>query len=519
MHGHTCRLLPIILIFLSVLWFTGCQEKQTPPNILFIMTDDHALKAISAYNPDLIQTPNIDRIAREGALFQHLFATNSICAPSRASILTGKFSHLNGQKDNHAVFDGSQSTFPKLLQQSGYQTALIGKWHLKSHPTGFDYWSIFPGQGFYYNPDINTMGDTSQVEGYATDLVTDLAIEWFQEKRDANKPFFMFYSHKAPHRNWMPALRHLDTLQNRIFPEPSAFYDKYETRLAAHSQLMHLQEHFFAAYDSKVHTIPLKKRDSTLWKLVYEDRLTAEEKAVWESALEDERQEYISGLQSGKTVQWLNYQRYIRDYLRCVMAVDENVGRMLDYLDEAGLADNTLVVYMSDQGMFLGEHGWFDKRWMYEESIRTPLLIRYPGHISQGQIRPEMAMNIDLAPTLLDYAGVAIPEDIQGESLKPLLSGNRIDDWRKEIYYHYYEFPYMTHVNPHYGIRNARYKLIRLYGHVEGWEFYDLQNDPSEELNSYDKAQYQQEIAAMKKQMAFLQEKYKDFNPEAISGQ
>ena len=505
------ELLSVITLCISYAWG---QTYHSPPNILFIMTDDHAVKAISAYDDNLIHTPNIDRIAKEGALFKQAFATNAICAPSRATILTSKFSHLNGQKDNHDVFDGSQQTFPKLLQNSGYHTALIGKWHLKSEPTGFDYWSIFPGQGYYYNPDINTMGNTSRMEGYATDLVTDLAVQWLQKKWDVSKPFFMFYSHKAPHRNWMPALRHLDKLQDRVFEDPPAFWDKYDTRLAANSQLMHLKDHFFTAYDSKVTTIPLSKRDSALWKLNYEDRLTFSEKEAWDSAYKDERLEYTQGLKSGKTVQWLNYQRYIRDYLRCIMAVDENIGEMLEYLDNNGLAENTVVVYLSDQGMFLGEHGWFDKRWMYEESIRIPLVIRYPNSIDPGQVRDEMVMNIDFAPTLLDFAGVPTPEDMQGQSLKPLLVGETGLDWREEIYYHYYEFPFMTHVNPHYGIRNSRYKLIRFYGEVEGWEFYDLQNDPTEQQNSYYNNEYRKEISKMKGRLKLLQKKYKDFKPE-----
>jgi|TARA_B100001971_G_C18258904_1_gene584785 arylsulfatase A-like enzyme len=505
------ELLSVITLCISYTWG---QAYHSPPNILFIMTDDHAAKAVSSYNDNLIHTPNIDRIGKEGARFTQAFATNSICAPSRATILTAKFSHLNGQKDNHAIFDGNQQTFPKLLQTSGYNTAMIGKWHLKSDPTGFDYWAIFPGQGYYYNPDINTMGDTTQIQGYATDLVTDLAIRWLQKKWDKSKPFFMFYSHKAPHRNWMPALRHLDKLQDRVFLEPSAFWDKYDTRLAADSQLMHLQNHFLTAYDSKITTVNVSKRDSALWKLAYDDRLTPSEKAAWDLAYKDERLEYIQGLQSGKSKQWLNYQRYMRDYLRCVMAVDENVGRMLEYLDNNGLTEHTVVVYISDQGMFLGEHGWFDKRWMYEESIRIPLVIRYPKSIDPGQVRHEMVMNVDFAPTLLDFAGVPTPEDMQGRSLKPLLIGETELDWREEMYYHYYEFPFMTHVNPHYGIRNSRYKLIRFYGEVEGWEFYDLQNDPTEQHNSYYKDEYREEITKMKERLKSLQKKYKDFNPE-----
>lgn len=487
---------------------------QAKPNILFMMTDDHAVRALSAYDSSLMQTPNMDRIADEGALFKWAFATNAICAPSRATILTGKLSHLNGQLDNHSVFDGSQQTFPKLLKAVGYQTSLIGKWHLKSEPTGFDFWSIFPGQGHYYNPDINTLGETRQHMGYATDLVTDLAVEWLEEEWDESEPFFMFYSHKAPHRSWMPPIRHLNTLEDHIFPEPASLTDNYDTRLAASTQLMHLEEHFLTAYDAKVTTVPLSERDRGLWKLIYDDRLTPEEKLAWETELADERLEYTEGLEAGQSVLSLNYQRYMRDYVRCVMAVDENIGRMLAYLEERGLTDNTLIVYLSDQGMYLGEHGWFDKRWMYEESLRFPLLIKYPKSISSGQVRQEMTMNIDIAPTLLDFAGARVPADMQGRSLKPLLEGDPVTDWRDEVYYHYYEYPIMTHVNPHYGIRDERYKLIRFYGDVDGWEFYDLKEDPMELRNAYGDNKYANSIQSMKKRLRSLLVEYKDFDPE-----
>lgn len=500
----------LIIIFLAGLIFNCSGKKDIPPNILFIITDDHAVKAISAYDTSLIQTPNIDRIATAGALFNRAFVTNSICAPSRATILTGKFSHLNGQIDNHQIFDGDQMTFPKLLQNAGYQTALIGKWHLKSNPQGFDYWNILPGQGYYYNPDFNLQGEISQVMGYATDLITDFAIGWLKEKRNPDKPFFMFYNHKAPHRNWMPALRHLDTLENRIFPEPPTFWDQYESRLAASTQLMHLKDHFLTAYDSKINNMILTKRDSNLWKQIYEDRLTPEEKTAWELAYEDERLEYVSGLKDGKSVQELNFQRYIRDYLRCVMAVDENIGRMLDYLDDSDLAENTIIIYVSDQGFYLGEHGWFDKRWMYEESMRMPFLIRYPEKISSGQVREEMVMNIDLAPTVLDFAGISVPEDMQGKSLKPMLEGDSPNDWREAVYYHYYEYPLMTHVNPHYGVRTDRYKLIHFYGDVEGWELYDLKNDPNEVNNIYNDDTNETLIKQMKEKLNSLRVMYKD---------
>ncbi len=391
---------------------------------------------------------------------------------------------------------------------------MIGKWHLKSEPTGFDYWSIFPGQGHYYNPDINTMGDTQQHLGYATDLVSDRALKWLEEEWDDSKPFFMFYSHKAPHRSWMPPIRHLNTFEDRIFTEPASLTDNYDTRLAAHSQEMHLQHQFLPTYDAKVTTIPLSERDASLWKRVYEDRLTPTEKAAWDKELADERLEYTRGLESGKTRQSLNYQRYIRDYVRCVLAVDENVGRMLDYLEKEGLADNTLVVYLSDQGMYLGEHGWFDKRWMYEESLQFPLLVKYPNTIAPGQERHELTSNIDLASTLLDFAGIQIPDDMQGESLKPLLEGKTVPTWRDAVYYHYYEYPYMAHVNPHYGIRSDRYKLIRFYGDVDGWEFYDLQKDPTEQLNSYGNEEYANEISSMKEKLRNLRAQYKDSNPK-----
>lgn len=499
-------------LLLAIILFSVCARSESPPNIVFILTDDHALKAVSAYDSSLVQTPNIDRIAENGVRFDNAFATNAICAPSRATILTGKFSHKNGQLDNHHIFDGSQPTFPKLLNAAGYQTALIGKWHLKSEPTGFDYWSIFPDQGFYYNPDVNTMGTLQQIEGYATDLVTDLTIRWLEDQRDSSKPFLLFYSHKAPHRNWMPALRHLDAFKDVNFPEPASFNDDYEGKAAASTQLMHLKEHFLPAYDSKITGIPLTERDEDLWQLVYEDRLTSAEKAAWDSTYADERREYIEGLKQGIPIQSLNYQRYMRDYARTVLAIDENVGQLLDFLDENQLTENTLIVYMSDQGMFLGEHGWFDKRWMYEESIRFPLLVSFAKGIEAGQTRPEMVMNVDIAPTLLEYAGIPIPNDVQGRSLKRLLDGDDAEDWREEIYYHYYEYPIMTHVNPHYGVRNSRYKLIRFYGDVDGWEFYDLDNDPIEMNNVYADKAYAKEIAAMKVRLMALREQYQDLD-------
>ena len=381
-------------------WAFGAPLAAPRPNILFIMADDHASHALSCYGSRINRTPNLDRLAREGIRFDNCFCTNSICAPSRAVILTGKYSHLNGVRDNSTTFDGTQQTFPKLLQAAGYQTAMIGKWHLKSEPTGFDYWDVLPGQGAYHNPAMIRLGERSRHEGYVTDIITDLTIDWLRTQRDPSRPFMLMCHHKAPHRNWQPDAGHQGMYADIEIPEPETFDDDYRTRSDAARQQKMSVLHDLTATD-------LKRVDPP-------EGLTQAELKSWK------------------------YQRYIKDYLRCIASVDDNVGRLLGYLDETSLVDNTLVVYTSDQGFYLGDHGWFDKRFMYEESLRMPLLMRCPGMIRAGAASDALVTNVDFAPTFLDVAGAGEPTDMQGRSFVPILRGRKPSDWRQAVYYHYY---------------------------------------------------------------------------------
>ena len=510
---NTKNLLNIIAVFV-LLWVTNAcnQGKKQPdsvrPNIIYIMTDDHAYQAISSYNGKLNQTPNIDRIAEEGVIFTRSFVTNSICAPSRAVMLTGKFSHINGHIDNSQVFDGSQVTFPKLLQAAGYQTAMIGKWHLESDPTGFDYWNILPGQGDYYNPDFIEMGKKSRVEGYVTNLITDFSIKWL-ENRDKEKPFCLLLHHKAPHRCWMPDTAYLNMYNDVKFPLPANFYDTYEGREAAASQKMHMKD-FCPVNDLKMLDKegeiqgPLRKSfESQI------NRMNPAQRAAWDKAYSSEIEVYKKAVLQGNALLEWSYQRYMEDYLRCIASVDDNIGRLLDYLEENGLAENTLVVYTSDQGFYLGEHGWFDKRFMYEESFRTPLVMKLPSKIKKGKIE-ELVQNIDYAPTFLELAGVEIPSDIQGESLVPLIEGKNTGDWRKAIYYHYYEYPGPHAVKRHYGIRTDRYKLIHFYNDINQWELYNLAQDTLEIQNLYGKEGYEEITKSLFEQLVNLQKQYND---------
>ena len=442
------------------------------PNIIFIMTDDHASHAMSCYDSRINKTPNLDRIAKEGMRFNNCFCTNSICAPSRAVILTGKYSHINGKIDNSAQeFDGSQQTFPKLLQAAGYETAMIGKWHLRSDPTGFDYWNILPGQGAYHNPKMIEMGERKKYTGYVTDIITDHSINWLKN-RGSDKPFCLLYQHKAPHRNWQPDKKHADIYKDVEFPLPDTFDDDYATRSdAARQQEMTIEKHFRVTYDTKI--------------------------------------EPPAGLEGSELKKW-KYKRYMEDYLACIASVDDNVGRLLDYLDEAGLTDNTVVVYTSDQGFYLGDHGWFDKRFMYEESLRMPLLVRYPPMIRKGAVNNDIVLNLDFGSTLLDLAGTAVPNDMQGESFKSLLKGKKPANWRTSMYYHYYEYPGPHAVKRHYGIRTQRYKLIHFYYDIEAWELYDLEKDRHELNNVYDDPKYAGIVKELKVELGKLRRKYGD---------
>jgi arylsulfatase A-like enzyme len=484
----------ILLLLAFPINFFGMDDanpQKNLPNIIFIMADDHTKQAISSYGSKLNQTPNIDRIAREGIRFDRCFVTNSICAPSRAVALTGKYSHINGLKDNRDTFDGNQMTFPKLLQKSGYQTALIGKWHLKSTPTGFDYWKILPGQGDYYNPNFIEMGDTVRHTGYVTNLITDFAIQTL-ERRDKDKPFCLLYFHKAPHRNWMPDLKHLNMYDDIEMPLPETFFDDYQTRSAAAREQDMKVLNLFNSLDMKIH--PTEKSieysgghqgydAQTAWKQLFHS-LTDEQRQAWSTAYEPKNRAFLEANLTGVELAKWKYQRYVKDYLRCVASVDDNIGRLLDYLDKEELVKNTIIIYTSDQGFYLGEHGWYDKRFMYEESFGTPLILRYPEEIPAGAISKDLVLNLDVCPTILDYAGVEIPAEVQGESLQPLAKGEKPAHWRKSIYYHYYEYPHGWHkVKKHYGIRTAKYKLIHFYDDIDAWELYDLGKDP-EELNN-----------------------------------
>ncbi len=475
---------------------TKAAEPARRPNIVLIFSDDHAFQAFSAYNHPLklIETPNLDRIARQGVRFDRCVVPNSICGPSRATVLTGKYSHVNGFYNNtNSRFDGSQTTFPKLLQSAGYQTAIFGKWHLVSDPTGFDAWQILPGQGVYYNPPMIQNGKLVQNQGYVTDIITDLSLDWLKN-RDKSRPFMLMCQHKAPHREWEPALRHLGHDGDRKYPEPDTLFDDYAGRgKAEHTQDMTIAE-TMNAKDLKLTPPPQLNADQLRqWNAYYEPRNEAFRKANPTGA---------------DLVRW-KYNRYLHDYLGCVKGVDESVGRVLDYLDAEGLADNTLVVYASDQGFFLGEHGWFDKRWIFEESLRTPLLIRWPGVARPGTVDNHLVSNLDFAETFLDAAGAAVPDAMQGRSLVPLLKGQAPADWRKSFYYHYYEYPGPHSVRRHYGVVTDRYKLVHFYGaDVEEWELFDLKSDPSEKKSVFSQTEYatvqkdlEQELARLRREL------------------
>lgn len=499
----------LVTVALLLLLWSCARQEHVRPNIVYIMTDDHGYQAVSAYGSGLNKTPNLDRIADEGIIFRNSFVCNSICAPSRAALLTGKHSHANGQIDNRVRFDSSQVTFPKLLQEAGYQTALIGKWHLRSEPTGFDFWSILPGQGSYYNPDFIEMGRTCRQTGYATTIITDKAIEWLQQ-RDTAKPFCLLVHHKAPHRNWMPDTIDFDLYDGAVFPVPDNFFDSYEGRQAAALQEMGISKDLHMSYDLKItgadgDSLTQTEKDY-IWYL--ENRMTPEQRAAWLREYDSISREFLSGRPEGDSLALYKLNRYLTDYLRTIESVDRNTGRLLDYLGSAGLLENTLVVYTSDQGFYLGEHGWFDKRFMYEESFRTPLMMRLPSSLSARGDISELVQNIDYAPTFLELAGVKPPADMQGVSLVPLLRGKKQGRWRDALYYHYYEYPAEHAVRRHYGVRTDRYKLIHFYNDIDAWELYDLVADPHEMKNLIDDPAYDKVERHLRKRVAALRKEY-----------
>jgi len=487
---------------------SGIEAVAKQPNILFIFSDDHALQAIGAYGSKINQTPNLDRIAKAGAVFHQSFCANSICGPSRACILTGKHSYLNGFLRNSDRFDGSQTTFPKLLQQVGYQTAIIGKWHLATNPVGFDHWEILPGQGSYYNPDFIQMDQTRKsYRGYVTDIITDRTLQWLKEQRDPEKPFVLMCQHKAPHRNWSPPSRYFSLFKDVDIPEPDTLFDDYAGRSKLLEQNeMTLKDHFFWGWDAKLNG-KNQFPEYFLSGLANGEylRMNSEQKAEWDAAYHPENQAFIERVNAGKmndkdVLRW-KYQRYIKDYLRCIQAVDDSVGNLLDYLDETKLADDTIVIYSSDQGFYLGEHGWYDKRWMFEESLKMPFLIRWPGVVEPGIASTAMIQNIDYAPTFLEVAGAPVPEEIQGRSLVPILKnqGKATDDWRDAIYYAYYENGAAHNVPIHDGIRTERYKLI-FFPRTREWNLFDLQKDPKELRSVHKELAYSEVFSGLKKQ-------------------
>ncbi len=509
-------LLPILLVCASLSPVFSQTNKR--PNIIFIMSDDHAYQAISAYDKRLISTPNIDRIAKNGILFTNASVTNSICAPSRATILTGKHSHLNGKVDNHFPFDTTNITFPQILKANGYQTAMFGKLHFGNSPKGFDQFKILPDQGNYYNPDFITKKEGNiKVNGYVTDIITDMTLDWLKQERSANKPFMLMYLHKAPHRSWLMAERHLDEMTQKNYPEPKTLFDDYSGRTApAKEAEMNILTSMSWAGDNKVYPatmdslkIPeigfdkrrfaaemgrLNPSQKANFERVY-DRINAEFKKAYPSMTEQDK------------MRW-KFQRYMQDYLGTIRAVDENVGRLLDYLEANKLMENTIIVYTSDQGFYLGEHGWFDKRFIYDESFKTPLMVSWPKHIKPGQKSDALVQNLDFAQTFLDAAGIPAPKDMQGQSLIPLMTGKA---WTRDaVYYHYYEYPAEHMVTRHYAIVTKQIKLIHYYFSADTWELIDREKDPLELKNVYNDPAYASIRKTLHKQLEALRLKYKD---------
>jgi arylsulfatase A-like enzyme len=530
----------IISFVMTVLLCSGIFAQSKRPNIIFILSDDHAYQAISAYGNKIVQTPNIDRIANGGALLQNNFVANSLCGPSRATLLTGKFSHKNGYYDNGGTaFNINQLVFPQLLQSQGYQTAWIGKMHLNILPNGFDYLNVLSGnggQGTYFNPEfVNRNKDTTAYKGYVTDLISNFFFNWLQNL-DTSKPFFAVVGEKATHREWYPDIQDLGAYDNIDFPLPDDFFDNYDTRLAAQQQDMTIDKTMRIKEDLKIGQpfgLRLSAAQLDSFREVLAERYPGRQftdedirlkKADWDGyARMDAGQaqayqnyygkitkEFESKHLTGKDLVKWKFERYLKDYYATAKSMDRNIGRILDYLDSTGLSKNTVVIYASDQGFYLGEHGWFDKRFMYDESLRTPCLIRYPGTIKPGIKVNDLISNIDWAPTVLDIAGIKTPAEMQGESFLPLLKGDMNTNWRKEVYYHYYEYPQPHHVSPHFGLRTKDYLLIRFYKGVESWELFDLKKDPEELNNVYSDPKYQKLVAELKERLKQQILKYDD---------
>lgn len=519
---NSCLVLSFLIITGSCTDQSKQQKVEERPNILFIMSDDHAYQAISAYDDKLIKTPNIDRLAKEGIRFTNASVTNSICAPSRAVILTGKHSHINGKIDNMIPFDTTQVTFPQLFQKAGYETAMFGKLHFGNSPKGVDEFMILPGQGNYINPDFITKNDGRITkQGYVTDIITDMTLDWLETKRNLEKPFMMMYLHKAPHRPWWPRADKFKEFSKKTFPLPETLFDDYKNRgTAAKTAEMNILLHMRYTHDSKIYpetiaemgnvepNIPQSEND--FWGPF--GRANADQRAEYEPILDSINKDFKDNWPSmtdREKMIW-KFQRYMQDYLGTISSVDDNVGRVLDYLDESGLARNTIVVYTSDQGFYLGEHGWFDKRFIYDESFKTPLMVRWPNKITPGTTEDEMVQNLDFAQTFLEAAGITAPDDMQGESLMPLLTGEKKNWEREAVYYHYYEYPSVHMVKRHYGIVTKDFKLAHFYYDVDEWELYDRNKDPNEVNNVYDDSEYAEVVKELKIKLAEQREKYQD---------
>ncbi len=514
-----------------ILCLMAIPSYSQQPNIIYIMSDDHDADAIGIYNKRSvatrnalslpISTPNMDRIAKEGMRFTNCFVGNSICSPVRATVLTGQHSHLNGIKDNRTPFDGTKITLPKLLKEAGYQTVLIGKWHLHSLPTGFDYWTVFPGQGIYHSTRLISMNnDTIRYNEYATSTLTGKTLDWLKNQRDPSKPFFVMMHHKAPHRNWVPELKWLEVFSKMRIPEPATLYADTAGKGAAFKhQRMSILEDMTLCTDLKIDPqyimdIPHLKPDSNQIRSyhAFMNWIPEDQRKRMKEIFAERGKLLQQTKPTGKELLRLKYQWYMQDYLACVASVDESVGHILKYLDDSGLANNTMVIYTSDQGFYLGENGWFDKRFMYDVSMQTPLLVKWPGKIKAGSVNTSLVQTIDFAPTMLDVAGVKVPDWMQGLSFKSILTGKQPELPRKELYYRYYEYPIDHYVIPHLGIREKQYKLIYFYTANE-WEFYDMKADPTEQKNLIRIPKYQAQIERMKKKLVEVKAKYNDSEP------
>ena len=503
------QIAPRCLWLLATLTAIPCllgAEAREKPNIVFVFSDDHSLQTIGAYGGRLSEfcrqhqvTPNIDKLAAQGGLFVNSFCGNSLCSPSRASILTGLHSHANGVMTLSKPIREGVWTFPGTLREAGYQTAVIGKWHLGKTPANTDYWRLLDGQGTYWHPKFAGPDGIEQRSGYATDLITDMSLDWLRQ-RDKKKPFMIMVQHKAPHRNWMPPPRYYSWLAKVKIPEPSTLFDDYAGRTSgAHNQKMEI---------SSIMTLPgdLKVMEPGKWLEEF-PRMSESERVEWTTAFGTRNEAFFKANLTGPELTRWKYQEYMKDYLRCIKAVDDSLGRLVDYLKEEGLDQNTVVIYASDQGFFNGEHGWFDKRWIYEESIHMPLIVRWPGVVKPRTHFTPLVQNIDYASTFVELAGGKSPEGLHGRSLVPILRGQTPANWRTSLYYHYYDSGHG--VPKHYGVRTDRYTLAHFY-QTDEWELYDLKKDPQQMRSVYGEPAYAKTVTGLKSELARLRAEFND---------